>query len=118
MSRFRKMLVACTAVMLLLMLCVPVMAGASGTTDRQAGAAQSGPVFIIPVDQEIERGLQSFLERGFAEAANYGAVLIVLEIDTPGDWWTLPSRLEHWSETARFRLPPILKATLRRQEAT
>ncbi|AIQ54239.1 NfeD family protein [Paenibacillus sp. FSL R7-0331] len=84
MSRFRKMIVSCTAAMLLLLLCIPVMAGASGTTDRQAGVAKSGPVFIIPVDQEIERGLQSFLERGFAEAANYGAVLIVLTIDTPG----------------------------------
>ncbi|WP_228744927.1 nodulation protein NfeD [Paenibacillus sp. S150] len=49
-----------------------------------AAAPKSGPVFIIPVDQEIERGLQSFLVRGFQEAANYGAVLIVLEIDTPG----------------------------------
>ncbi|WP_379161590.1 nodulation protein NfeD [Paenibacillus sp. sgz5001063] len=49
-----------------------------------APASKNGPVFIIPVDQEIERGLQSFLERGFQEAANYGAVLILLEIDTPG----------------------------------
>lgn len=87
MSRFRKGLVSFTAAVLLLMLCIPVLAGAaasSGSTDRPAGEVKSGPVFIIPVEHEIERGLQSFLERGFAEAANYGAVLIVLEIDTPG----------------------------------
>lgn len=49
-----------------------------------ASTPKTGPVFIIPVDQEIRQGLQSFLERGFEEAGNYGAVLIVLEIDTPG----------------------------------
>ncbi|MNH97337.1 hypothetical protein D3C73_500300 [compost metagenome] len=89
MGRFRKKIVSCAAALLLLMVCLPVLAGASSTgssvtAEQTAGAAKSGPVFIIPVDQEIERGLQSFLERGFAEAANYGAVLIVLEIDTPG----------------------------------
>ncbi|WP_232231533.1 NfeD family protein [Paenibacillus sp. HW567] len=67
---------------------LPGTAGADNTPPRAPGAVagqpKSGPVFIIPVDQEIERGLQSFLERGFQEAANYGAVLIVLEIDTPG----------------------------------
>ncbi|MRN55724.1 NfeD family protein [Paenibacillus monticola] len=52
--------------------------------DVSVGELKKGPVFIIPVDQEIERGLQRFLERGFQEATNYGAVLIVLEIDTPG----------------------------------
>lgn len=61
---------------------------AEGTSSAAGGTAaekpKGGPVFIIPVDQEIERGLQSFLERGFEEAAKYGAVLIVLEIDTPG----------------------------------
>lgn len=63
MSRFRKMLVSFTSVILLLMLCIPVLAGAtasSGSTARTNGEVKSGPVFIIPVDQEIERGLQSF----------------------------------------------------------
>lgn len=90
MSRFRKINLSFTTVILLLMLCMPVLAGASGTAASSGAAgtaakeSKSGPVFIIPVDQEIERGLQSFLERGFAEAVRYGAVLIVLEIDTPG----------------------------------
>lgn len=76
--------------MLLLMLLVPLMnrVSADVTAPQASGntgtEVKKGPVFIIPVDQEIERGLQSFLERGFQEAASYGAVLVVLEIDTPG----------------------------------
>ncbi len=90
MNKFRKIAVAAVSALLLLLLFVPLpgTAGADNTPPRAPGAVagqpKSGPVFIIPVDQEIERGLQSFLERGFQEAANYGAVLIVLEIDTPG----------------------------------
>lgn len=77
------------AVLLLLVLCIPFTGKASAdiTPPRAPGASgevKTGPVFIIPVDQQIERGLQSFLERGFQEAESYGAVLIVLEIDTPG----------------------------------
>lgn len=75
--------------MLLLVLFLPLAGkvSADNTPPRAPGApaeATTGPVFIIPVDQKIERGLQSFLERGFQEAVSYGAVLIVLEIDTPG----------------------------------
>ncbi|MDO7905461.1 nodulation protein NfeD [Paenibacillus sp. JX-17] len=49
-----------------------------------SAAAQAGPVYVIPVNQEIERGLQQFMERGFKEAADMKARLIVLDIDTPG----------------------------------
>lgn len=90
MNRLRKITLSAAAALLLMVLMVPLLgqAGADNTPPRAPGASaskvESGPVFIIPVDQEIERGLQSFLERGFQEAAKYGAVLIVLEIDTPG----------------------------------
>ncbi|MBO2943261.1 nodulation protein NfeD [Paenibacillus sp. F411] len=47
-------------------------------------AAQSGAVYVIPVKQQIEQGLGSFLERAFQEAKEMNAGLIVLEIDTPG----------------------------------
>ncbi|MFD1772904.1 NfeD family protein [Paenibacillus rhizophilus] len=57
--------------------------GSPGSPDAGSGL-KKGPVFILPVDQEIERGLESFLKRGFEEAEKYGASLIVLEIDTPG----------------------------------
>jgi membrane-bound serine protease (ClpP class) len=38
----------------------------------------------IPVEQGIERGLESFLQRAFNEAASQGADLVILDIDTPG----------------------------------
>ncbi|NQX44568.1 nodulation protein NfeD [Paenibacillus tritici] len=88
MNRLRTIILSCIAAWLILLLPVAGTARADNEAVRAPGAAAgetvNGPVFVIPVDQEIERGLQSFLERGFQEAANYGAVLIVLEIDTPG----------------------------------
>ncbi|AIQ19938.1 serine protease [Paenibacillus sp. FSL H7-0357] len=90
MKKIRKIAFSGIVTVLLLMLLTPFAAytQAEGASSAAGGTAaeklKGGPVFIIPVDQEIERGLQSFLERGFEEAAKYGAVLIVLEIDTPG----------------------------------
>jgi len=51
---------------------------------KSAAAANNGAVYVIPVKQPIERGLASFMERGFKEAEKMSAGLIVLEIDTPG----------------------------------
>ncbi|OZB91899.1 nodulation protein NfeD [Paenibacillus sp. XY044] len=45
---------------------------------------KGGPVYIIPVDQEIETGLEKFMRRGFKEASKMNAGLVVLEINTPG----------------------------------
>ncbi|KMK75950.1 NfeD family protein [Alkalihalobacillus pseudalcaliphilus] len=41
-------------------------------------------VYVIPVEQTVERGLFKFLERGFEEAIQEGADHIVLDIHTPG----------------------------------
>jgi membrane-bound serine protease (ClpP class) len=41
-------------------------------------------VYFIPVEQEVERGLEAFLQRGIVEADEAGADHIVLEINTPG----------------------------------
>ncbi|ATF12615.1 nodulation protein NfeD [Brevibacillus sp. HB1.4B] len=38
----------------------------------------------IPVDSTIERGLESFLERAFADAQDQQADLVILHINTPG----------------------------------
>ncbi|MEQ8330840.1 MAG: NfeD family protein [Longimicrobiales bacterium] len=46
--------------------------------------AQSGPVYRVPVTGVIELGLAPFIERSLEEAAAAGAVLVVLDIDTPG----------------------------------
>ncbi|USB35013.1 nodulation protein NfeD [Paenibacillus sp. YPG26] len=45
---------------------------------------KSGTVYVIPLDQKIESGLEKFLVRGFKEAKDQGAALIVLEVNTPG----------------------------------
>jgi len=41
-------------------------------------------VVWIPVQQEIERGLESYLTRAFEEAGEQGADLVILDMDTPG----------------------------------
>jgi len=83
---FRKLSLIFVTALLVLLFFIPLAAGgrAEAFSVSAVQEVKSGPVFVIPVDQEIERGLQRFLERGFEEAQNYGAVLIVLEINTPG----------------------------------
>src|SRR5699024_11426837 len=41
-------------------------------------------VFIIPVEDEVERGLEAFITRSIDEAYEKGADHIIFEIDTPG----------------------------------
>ncbi|WP_100331612.1 NfeD family protein [Bacillus xiapuensis] len=46
--------------------------------------AENHAVYVIPVHNEVEKGLHAFLKRGFEEAEANGAQLIVLDIHTPG----------------------------------
>ncbi|MFB5266158.1 nodulation protein NfeD [Paenibacillus enshidis] len=72
-------------VMLAFLLFALVLLPAGGIRAVAAATGEGiGPVFVIPVDQEIERGLQNILERGFKEAEQSKAGLIILEINTPG----------------------------------
>src|SRR5699024_7090948 len=41
-------------------------------------------VYIVPVENEVERGLEAFLKRVTDEAMEEGANHIIFEIDTPG----------------------------------
>lgn len=41
-------------------------------------------IYIIPIEREVERGLESFLRRSVKEATEEGANHIIFEIDTPG----------------------------------
>ncbi|MED5020366.1 NfeD family protein [Paenibacillus chibensis] len=50
----------------------------------QAEATKTDPVYVIPVEQKIETGLEKFMKRGFKEAGKMNAGLIILEVDTPG----------------------------------
>lgn len=74
-ENFRSMFAACLAVLLLaLSIWLP-----SGTQ-----AAGSGPVYVIPVVNEIETGLSISLQRAFEQAQSDGAQAIILDIDTLG----------------------------------
>jgi membrane-bound serine protease (ClpP class) len=44
----------------------------------------SGPVFRIPIEGVIELGVAPFVERGIREAAEAGASVVILDIETPG----------------------------------
>lgn len=41
-------------------------------------------VYVIPVEKEVQRGLEAFLKRTTKEAVEAGADQIIFEIDTPG----------------------------------
>lgn len=41
-------------------------------------------VYVIPIENEVERGLEAFLTRSTTEAIEAGANHIIFEIDTPG----------------------------------
>ncbi|MDF2684577.1 MAG: serine protease [Brevibacillus sp.] len=51
---------------------------------QTASAATYQKAFWIPVDNTIERGLESFLKRAFLEAEQQQADLVILDINTPG----------------------------------
>jgi len=51
-------------------------------TEGEQGGGET--VYIIPIEKEVERGLQAFLTRATTEAVEAGADHIIFEIDTPG----------------------------------
>lgn len=54
-------------------------------TERTSAASDIGPaVYIVPVKQTVESGLQSFLERAFKEAKEAKAEHIILVVNTLG----------------------------------
>ena len=52
----------------------------TATTEEGKG----NTVYIIPIEREVERGLEAFLSRTTSEAIEAGADHIIFEIDTPG----------------------------------
>ncbi|WP_053219178.1 NfeD family protein [Virgibacillus senegalensis] len=50
----------------------------------QAAGGEGKLVYVIPVENEVERGLEAFLKRTTQEAAENSADHIIFEIDTPG----------------------------------
>ncbi len=70
------------AVLWVLLVASGLLAWFGGTPVSQAASYHN--VYKIPVEQSIERGLESFLIRAFAEAEAKDADLVILDIDTPG----------------------------------
>lgn len=54
------------------------------TVTANEGDGSGKIVYVIPVEREVERGLEAFLTRTTEEAAEAGADHIIFEIDTPG----------------------------------
>jgi membrane-bound serine protease (ClpP class) len=63
---------------------VLLLAVCSGLAAQRASADPSDVVYVIPIEQTIESGLQSFLERAVAEAERSHADAIVFTINTFG----------------------------------
>ncbi|HEY2494920.1 MAG TPA: nodulation protein NfeD [Paenibacillus sp.] len=85
MTLMKRIVSSLVLTLLLIGLILPVLGETvNATTVAPKEDVESGAVYIIPVDQAIERGLEKFMERGFKEAESMNASLIVLEINTPG----------------------------------
>lgn len=62
-----------------------VMVAVLGLTAGHAAGAKSYEKAVwVPVEHQIEQGLETFLERAFSEAETAGADLVILDINTPG----------------------------------
>ncbi|CAM3959170.1 nodulation protein NfeD [Paenibacillus alkaliterrae] len=95
MNRWRRRLFG--APMLLAALLLVTIAGLLGAPSEPAKAtANIGPaVYIVPVKQTVESGLQSFLERAFKEAKEANAEHVVLVINTLGGRVDSAERIGH-----------------------
>lgn len=58
--------------------------GGASPVEAQVPEGRAGVVYRIPVEGMIELGLAPFIERGLREAADAGASVVILDIDTPG----------------------------------
>lgn len=85
MNRLRRRLSAAPIAWLAAIILV-TFAGCFGAPSEQAKAASdTGPaVYVIPVKQTVESGLQSFLERAYKEAEEAKAEHVILVINTLG----------------------------------
>ncbi|THE15417.1 nodulation protein NfeD [Bacillus timonensis] len=53
------------------------------TPDKSFSAADQ-VVYIIPLEETVEKGLSAFIDRSITDAENKGADIIIFEINTPG----------------------------------
>jgi membrane-bound serine protease (ClpP class) len=95
-DKFRS-LFACLMTGLLLALSAALPSGTQ--------AAENGPVYVIPVVNEIETGLSVSLHRAFDEAEQRAALAIVLDIDTLGG--RIDAALEIGEQIRSSKVPVI-----------
>lgn len=76
----RRKLVSFLVLLSLFVFIVPSLSNNSTSASQGEGKL----VYIIPVEKEVERGLEAFLNRATEEAIEEGANHIIFEIDTPG----------------------------------
>jgi membrane-bound serine protease (ClpP class) len=69
-------------VLLTMLLFLPVFSTSAGLQAAEQG--EDKLVYVIPIENEVERGLEAFLVRSTNEAIENGANHIIFEIDTPG----------------------------------
>lgn len=67
---------------LIILLLVATMAGINAPAVEATGAGKL--VYVIPIENEVERGLEAFLRRTTNEAIEANADHIIFEINTPG----------------------------------
>jgi len=81
----RGMLKGFRLVMLLTVLLAAAIPGAAVMAETSKTGEQTGNlVYVVPVRQTIESGLQKFMERAFKDAEEHHAAHIILDIDTLG----------------------------------
>jgi membrane-bound serine protease (ClpP class) len=84
MNFIKKLTLSTVLFLLFVSQLLPILTETVHATAGSQAEVNSGIVYIIPIEQDIERGLEKFMERGFKEAKSMDASLIVLEINTPG----------------------------------
>ncbi len=79
----KKKTVGIIAFLLILLLAFPAFAAPNDASDTVPAKPL---VYIIPIEEEIDGQMSNLVARGFAEAKELGAALVVLDIDTFGGY--------------------------------
>ncbi|WP_339228168.1 nodulation protein NfeD [Oceanobacillus sp. FSL K6-2867] len=79
-KRFKQYILIITAIFAAIIFHVSNNLAVASAEEQGAGKS----VYVIPIEREVERGLEAFLKRTTSEAVEAGADHIIFEIDTPG----------------------------------
>lgn len=68
----------------MLLVAVSLLAHLMGTVSAASAQDEVERVFVVPIHGTIEPGIGHFLERSLNEAADAGATVVILDLQTPG----------------------------------